>query len=364
MKNKIFLILGIALAVGLIWYKLSINTKNAKKEIEAEKAAIPFAVEAAAVRLASFSDTISYPGVAEATGTVNMLSETDGRVLRVHIANGSSVKKGELIAVIDNAMKVPGLQIHQIEYNKAKTDYNRYAELYKQNNATGVELENARHAVEAAEKQLKLAQTEIGKGNIYAPTSGVVANKSINPGDFLSIGSPVAVIVPLTKVELRVQVPENEINKIHVGQSVHFTTDAYGDRKFTGTITAIIPTANQAKRFPVLVSVSNSQHGVTLMGGMTVNVLVQDPKTDSAIIIPRVAVKGDMSAPFVWRVDKDKKATKQSIKLGKDRNGEAEVLSGLRVGDIVVSKGQANITEGMTLGSLKIVESKQSSKTN
>ena len=358
MKNKVLLIIGIAIAIGLIWYKLSDNTKKAKKEIEAEKAAVPFAVEATTIGLGDFSDSTSFPGIAEATGTVNMLSETDGRVLNLTIENGSKVNKGDLIAVLDNSLKVPGLQIHQIEYNKAKTDYNRYAELFKQNNATGVELENARHAMEAAEKQVKLSQTEIGKGKIYAATSGVVTSKAVNVGDYLSIGSPVAVIVPVSKIELRIQVPENEIQKIKVGRSIAFTTDAYGDRKFSGKVTSIIPTANQAKRFPVLIQVDNDQPDVTIMGGMTVNFTVQDPKAAPGLVVPRNAVKGDIQTPFVWLINKDKKTIRQTIKLGRENRDQIEVLSGLNSGDVVVVKGQSNIKEGMSLDTWKMVANK------
>ncbi|SHK25825.1 MULTISPECIES: efflux RND transporter periplasmic adaptor subunit [Bacteroidota] len=358
MRNKIFLIVGVLLVVGLVWFKLSSNQKKVDKEIRAEQEAVPFAIEAIAVTEEQFDDSFSYPGQLETTGMVNLVAETDGKVVKLNIQNGSKVSKGQVIAVLENPMKQPSHQIHQIEYEKAKVDYQRYAELHKQNNATGVELETARHALNMAEKQLKISQSELSRTTVIAPISGVIATKSASVGDYLSPGSPVAVIIPLNQLEVRFQVPEKEISKIKQGKPVRFTVDAYPTHHFEGVVSAIIPNANQAKTFPVLAKVNNNQHGITLMGGMTVNVDMDASEKISTLVIPRTAVRGDFNAPYVWLVGEGKKAVRRPFQKGRELEDYIEVISGLKPGDIVVTKGQSNITEGIDLTSVKITESK------
>lgn len=356
MRNKLFLIIGILLAIGLIWFKLSLNQQKVDKEIREEKDVVAFAVEAIVLKPADFSGSTSYPGLVETTGTVNVVSETDGRVVTLNIQNGSTVHKGQVIAILENPMKAPTHQIHLIDYNKAKTDFERYSELYKQNNATSVELETARHAMETAEKQLRISQSELSRAVVKAPISGVVTNKFTNTGDYLSPGSPVAVIVSLNQLEVRFHVPEKEIANIKPTQHVRFTVDAYPGEYFEGTVSAIIPSANQAKSFPVLIKVSNNQHGITLMGGMTVNIEVEAPQNTSILVLPRTAVRGDLGSPYVWLVDENKKAVQRSFQMGREIEDMVEVSSGLDAGDIVITKGQSNITEGISLESVKIVD--------
>lgn len=359
MRNKIFIILGILVVAGLIWLKLSSNKRETAKEIRAEKAFIPFAAEAVVIRQSDFSNTVSYPGTVEVSGIVNIISETAGRVIKLNIQDGAAVQKGQVIAVLNNDMITSSHQIHQIDYKKAKEDYQRYLELHKKNNATGVELETARHALETAEKQLKISQTEVDRGVIRAPVSGVAASKSINVGDIVSPGSPIAVIVPLQEIEVRFHVPEKEISGIQKGQPVHFTVSAYPQHVFEGTVSAVIPTANQAKSFPVLIKVKNNQHGITLMGGMTANVKTADGGKFSILSIPRTAIQGDFKQPYVWMVGEAKKAIRRPIQTGREFEGRVEVLSGLEAGDTIVTKGQLNIKDGVVLEALKMVSDNQ-----
>lgn len=354
MRKKLYLILGVLLLVGLILFKLFSNKENAEKEIQAEKESISFAVEAIVVKKSDFTNTVSYPGTVEVSGMVNVVSETDGRVVKLNIQNGSTVKKGQVIAILNNDMKTSSHQIHQIDYKKAKEDYQRYLELHKKNNATGVELETARHALETAEKQLRISQSELDRSVIHAPVGGIIAGKSVNAGDILSPGSPIAVIVPLNELEIRFNVPEKEIPRIHKGQQVNFTIDAYPQHIFVGIVSAIIPTANQAKSFPILIKVKNDQHGITLMGGMTANIKTEDAQAVSTLIIPRTAIRDN----YVWLVQEAGRTVRRTIKTGREFEDQVEILSGLAAGDTVVFKGQSNINEGLVLENLKIVDYK------
>lgn len=171
MRNKIFLLLGVLIVIGLIVLKLSLNSARSQKEISAEQAFIPFAVEATTVRVMDASTSTNYPGTIEPSKTVNVLTQTDGRVTAINVSKGSSVEAGQIIATLRNEVKTQSHQIDEINYDKAKVDYERIQSLYKENNATGVELETARHALKTAEKQLGISKTDVGYKTVYAPIS-------------------------------------------------------------------------------------------------------------------------------------------------------------------------------------------------
>lgn len=358
MRKKLYLIIGVLLLVGLILFKIFNNKEKAEKEIQVEKESIPFSVEAIIIKKSSFTNTLSYPGTVEVSGMVNIVSETEGRVVKLNIQNGSTVQKGQVIAILNNDMKTSSHQIHQIDYKKAKEDYQRYLELHKKNNATGIELETALHALETADKQLRISQSELSRNVIYAPIGGVVSNKSINVGDILSPSSPIAIIVPLNEIEVRFHVPEKEISQIQVGQHIDFTVDAYPQHIFEGTISSIIPIANQARSFPILVKVKNNQNGITLMGGMTTNIKTIDNQKVSTIAIPRTAIREN----YVWLVKDGKKAVQCPLKTGREFEDKIEVISGLKIGDTIITKGQSNISEGIVLETLNIVNDKQNTQ--
>ncbi|PSL29000.1 efflux RND transporter periplasmic adaptor subunit [Chitinophaga ginsengisoli] len=354
MRNKFFLLLGVLVAIGLIALKLFLNKEASDKEIKAEKALIPFAVEATTVRTVDASASDNYPGTIEPSRTVNVLTQTNGKVTNVNVAKGSGVQEGQIIATMRNDLKTQSHQINRINYDKAKLDYERIQSLYKENNATGVELEGAQHALKTAEKQLGISQTDVGYETVRAPITGIVTEKFVNVGDILSDGGQVATIVSLQHIELRVYVPESEISKVQVGQQVGFTVDAYTGYQFRGSITAIVPQATQAKAFPIVVRAANKQHGIMLMAGMTANVNFKNQETTSPLAIPRTAIRGDINSPYVWSIDKDKRAVRRPFQMGRQMEEYVEVISGLNPGEVVITKGQSNIAEGLKLESLKL----------
>ena len=354
MRNKIFLFLGILLAIALIALKLFLNKKASDKEIKAEQAFIPFMVEATTVQVMNSPTLNNYPGTIEPSKTITVLTQTDGRVTGVHVAKGSPVQAGQLIATLRNELKTQTHQINQLNYEKARIDYERIQSLNKENNATGVELENARHTLSTAEKQLGISKTDLGYTTVHAPISGIVTEKFVNAGDVLASNAQVATIIALQNIELRVYVPESEIARVQVGQQVGFTVDSYTGYSFTGKIMAIIPQATQAKVFPVVIKAVNNQHGLLLMAGMSANVSFTTSATTIPLVIPRIAIRGDYSAPYVWLVGKNKKAIRRSFRMGRELEDQVEVIAGLNAGDVIVTKGQSNITEGLTLASLKM----------
>lgn len=107
--------------------------------------------------------------------------------------------------------------------------------------AEGLEMSlvQAGERIEAADKSVELAQSQLGKTSITAPLAGTVLAKSIEPGEFATPGRPIATLVDLTRVEVKIYVPEKDVGKLRLGNEARVRTDAYPDRFIAGTVSRI-----------------------------------------------------------------------------------------------------------------------------
>lgn len=353
MRKKILFTIVVLGVIALITLKLLFNTQAANNEIKAEQAPVPFTVEAIPAQVRTFNESFTYPGALQASEIVKVLTESDGRVVKLNVAKGDMVKTGQSVAVLDNKLKLKNYQLNQINFEKAKVDLDRLKALYQENNATKVELETAIHAYKNAEKQLQIAKDELNYLSIKAPINGIIVEKLANVGDVVAVNAPITTIAMLQQMEILVHVPEKDITSIKKGSKVDFSVDAYPGRIFQGTITAIIPVGNEGRIFPVYVKASNNQNGLQLMAGMAASVNFNMAKKKTALAIPRSAIRGDLSAPYVWIINDQLKVIKRFFKPGNVLGEYIEVLSGITADEKVITKGHSNVTEGMKLPSYK-----------
>lgn len=354
-------------AIAIVAFTLIGNRDRASTEINKELVAVPFTVSAAYVTEEFFSDNATFRGSVEAKNIVTIYSEADGKLVFSAIERGKVFKKGELIGSVDQAIRAANNQINTIglvkakaEYGNAKTNANRYEALVKENNATQVEVENARLQLNAAalqlstlQQQINISTKQVGQTQIFAPASGVVIEKKANASEYVQPGTPLGIIADLNTVIVNLFIPENYIPKIKVGNSVSLVADVYPNTVFNGSIKNIIPVANQAKAFPVEIELSNNKPQ-KLMAGMSMNISFTANNSITALTIPRTSIVGDFSKPSVYIIDADKKPVITPIKIGRDFGTSVEILEGLKENDVVITAGQSNIEKGKILSNYKI----------
>lgn len=105
--------------------------------------------------------------------------------------------------------------------------------------ALEVSLVQANAHIEASEKSVELAQSQLGKTAIAAPLSGTVLTKSIEPGELATPGRPIATLVDLTRMEVKIYVPEKDVGKLRLGNEARIRTDAFPDRPVAGKVSRI-----------------------------------------------------------------------------------------------------------------------------
>jgi RND family efflux transporter MFP subunit len=207
---------------------------------------------------------------------------------------------------------------------------------------------NARAAVATAETQVEQARKNVADTSIVAPFSGYVSEKTADVGEYLSPQAPntkICTIVRTAILRLKIDIPEQSIAKVAVGQGVSAQVSAYPDRKFAGTIARILPGLNtQSRTLTVEAEIENT--GGLLKPGQFATVRITQSKPEPAVMVPASAIRtdGDVNRIFVI---KDGVANERIVKIGLLENELIEIKSGVQENEIVATSNLDKLGDGV-----------------
>lgn len=207
-----------------------------------------------------------------------------------------------------------------------------------------IDFEQARIGIRQAEAALDLANLQLAETTIEAPFDGVVTELFIEEGS--RVGPQTSVLRLVSKeLEAVVDVQESLISQVEAGQSASLQVTAYPNQDFPGVVTSVAPTADpETRTFPV--KVTPSKGAELLRGGMFAEVTILAQEKTNTLLVPRAAVVQDGSDPYVYVVRGDV-AERQPVTTGLFDTDRVEILAGLKEGDVVVTAGQPNLSEGV-----------------
>lgn len=337
----------------------------------------PVAVEVTKAELTEFTDGIDVVGSLSPKFSADVKSEFVGIVTEVYVTEWVRVKKGTPLAKIDAremeivlqksraAVETAKANLLQSEVagNRANREYERLLKLKEyglvtqqtldegltEKEASAARIEAARSQLGAAEEDLRHTQTRLSKLIIYSPMDGVVSLRNVNVGDLVGelSGKPMFRIIDTRKLDLTATVPSTEMEAVHIGQSLTFSTDAIRGKNFTGKVMFINPVVNEADRsVKVIAEVENVSE--QLKGGLFIKGRIITGKRTDILRIPRTALlswdiaekKGDV---FVVEGETAKRRT---IQTGSVMGDFVQVTAGLSPGEPVVVRGGFNLKDG------------------
>lgn len=204
---------------------------------------------------------------------------------------------------------------------------------------------NVRAAVVAAQANTETARKAINDAVIYAPISGYISERIADVGEFAATNTKVATILRTSVLRLKIDVPEQSIGKVAVGQGVSIQTSAYPDRNFAGTIVRVAPNVNTTSR---VLSVEAEVENVSglLKPGQFATVRITQSKPEPAVMIPASAVKtvGDNNKVFVI---KDGVAEERQVQLGLLENNLIEIKQGVQENETVATSNLEKLGDGV-----------------
>lgn len=286
-------------------------------------------------------------------------SELGGAVLRVSAEQGQSVRKGQVLASIeaptqDDAVRSAesALRSERQNLEQAQREVARAESLAKAGAIASRDVENARNAVISAESRvadatarLSSARKGLADATVVSPISGIVADRPVNTGDVVAIGTPLYTIVDPASMQLEASVPSESLAAVRVGATVQFRVRGYPDQAFVGKVERISPTADPVTR-QVSIWVSVDNRGGRLVGGLFAEGRVTQ-QARKGLMVPLSVITEDQGAASVLRVANGT-VDRVPVTLGL-RDPQTEqvlVTSGLEAGDIVLRGVAQGITPG------------------
>jgi membrane fusion protein (multidrug efflux system) len=313
------------------------------KAPDAEKAADAIPVEVAKASHRAVAASYTGTGALDARAESQVVAKTSGIAMAVFAEEGQHVKAGQALVRLDaDRARLQAAQ-SAAQVRKLEANYQRAKQLAAQQMVSANDLDQLKYDLANARAVNNLAELELSYTNVVAPISGVIASRSIKPGNFVQINTPIFRIVDDSRLELTLNVPEREIATLKAGQPVELQVDALPGQSFDGTVDRVAPVVDSGSgTFRVICTFAG---GGALQPGMFGRIKIDYDKRANALVIPRVALLDDQGTPAVYVV-RNGKATRVPVKTGYTDGEWTEVRSGLKPGDAVVTAGKVALRDG------------------
>jgi membrane fusion protein (multidrug efflux system) len=348
---------GLALVAGGAWWFQ--NKRDTRSGDGATAAAIAPArgggadagvvpVEVGRVEATSIADDAQAVGSVRAHQGVMLRPEVSGRISKINFRDGQRVRRGQLLVQLDDTLQGAQLQQAQAQASIARTNLQRNRELVAQNFVSASVVDQSAAALEVAEAQVALAQAQLARMRIVAPFDGVAGISNVNLGDYVKDGADLVNIEDTSSMWVDFRLAERFLASLKTGQNVEVQLDAMPDRKFTGEVEAIDALLDANGR-SLLVRARLRNPGGELRSGMFARARVVFSMRANALVVPEEALVPQGGKQYLVKVvdgPNGKVAQRLEARIGLRLPGKAEILEGVRAGDMVVTAGQARLMRG------------------
>jgi HlyD family secretion protein len=426
-KKKIYILVGVV--VTLIIVLLTLKSKGIIGGNDDSKK-----VETSKVDEITIIETVSATGKIQPEIEVKISSEVSGEIIALPVKEGQVVKKGDLLVKINPDLYTSGynrtvsnlsgtkagLSQADATFKEAKASYDRSKTLFDKGiisrsdwdkaiaafEGAKANKESAYFNVQSANATVKEAKDNLGRTTIYAPADGTISSLDVELGERVlgtqqMTGTELLRVANLNNMEVEVDVNENDIVKINIGDSTKIQVDAYLKKEFKGIVTSIsnsasaATTADQVTNFKVKVRILKESYQDLLEGkpatyspfrpGMTATVDIITERKEKVIGVPisAVVIKSDTTATKSYEIEdegEDKKVAPKNdkkfecvfvkvgnkakiriVKTGIQDDTNIEVVSGLKKGDVVIVGPYTTVTKDLNSGD-KVTLAKDSDK--
>jgi HlyD family secretion protein len=333
------------------------------------------AVSVAQARTGPIREDIEITGTLKPKEMVDVTSKVTGRVLRLTYQIGDFVRKGEVIAELEDSEIAQQVrraeaarevvratsQQRQAELSNAKADAARSKQLFDQGllsrqeyeaKITALQVVEAQNALVAAQADQALAELreltiQRQQMKIMAPISGHIAMRYVDTGAVVSPSTPIVRLVNVNTMVVVANVPERDVSRLRLGNAATVTVDAFGVDKFTGKIARVAPVLDPATRTALVeIELPNAQGA--LKAEMFARVRLDVGNIRQAVLIPRESLvyRGQQPGVFVMQAEKP---VFRTVDTGATHGGDVEVVANLESGTPIVYRGAAMLEEGDTV---------------
>lgn len=343
MKKSLPYIITICLII-IVVLMLMRNKQEIDVQIAfAEQKVAAYPVKIKEVKMGTLDAKLVVPGILAPVHELMLMAETQGRVIAIYKKEGDWVKKGDMIAKVNDELMKAELMVTEANYEKAQKDLKRALTLNDGGAITQQQLEGLQLNEKAAHAKYITSRKRVSDTAIRAPISGYINKLFLKEGGMIGISVPACELVNIRSLKMFLKVDENDVMKISRGQVVEVKVNILKEEMLKGEVVSIGTKSDYALQYAIEIMISENPDQ-RLKAGMVATALFSFPDEDEAPIISRKALVGSAMNPKVYVVEGDK-AFLRTIKISGSNKNLIKISEGLSEGDLLVSAGQFNLTD-------------------
>ncbi len=325
----------------------------------------------------ALSETFS--GSAQSSKESKVSFKVSGTLTRLNVKVGDLVRKGQLIANVDqtdysvqyqqsvanNKTSETQIQSAKSQLINSKASYQRIEKLYENNSVSISEFEQAKSALElaeashnaaiaqanASEKQVESARNQVRYSSLVAPFSGVITAVMVEENELVGSGTPIATLSAMDNPEISVGIPEIFISKIKRSQNVNIVFSSIPNQTFSGKVYEVGFSSLGGSTYPVTVRIDKPTQEIRPGMVADVHFSFNTGKSEQQIMVaPTAAIGEDSNGHFVFGLDKEGEnylVKKKKIQIGELTSAGFEIKAGLANGELVATAGLNSLLDGM-----------------
>jgi len=320
----------------------------------------PSVVTAITAQKATWQPQLNSVGTLVAVHGVDLSSEISGLVRDVKFKSGDDVEAGSVLVQLNADSDIAQLKALQTAVDLAATILKRDQAQFAVQAISQAQLDNDKADLKNKTALVDQQSAIVAKKTIRAPFSGRLGISAINPGQYLNPGDKIVTLQTIDPIHVDFYLPQRQLGQVATGQTVSLTSDAFPNKVFHGTVTAINPKIDPTSRsVQVEATIANPEH--QLLPGMFANVSVDAGHVESYLTLPQTVITFNPygSTVFVIQPAKAKKDDKGNmqpaqgleaqqvlITTGETRGDQVAILSGIKEGQQVITSGQIKLKNG------------------
>lgn len=289
-----------------------------------------------------FNNYIQVQGRVDADENVSLSPEMGGNITKINVKPGDAVQAGQILAEVDNRVILQGIAELQNGLDLAKILFEKQKNLWEQKIGTEVQYLSAKNQKESLEKKMATLQQQLDMSRIKSPINGFVDAVDIKLGQMAAPGMPAIRVVNTSNLKVKGEVAESYASKIKSGNVVDIIFPDMADT-IHSKVSYSAKVINMLNRtFNVEVRLDNTRE---YHPNMVAIMKIVDYSNPQAFVIPVSTIQHTEQGDYVLLAEKNK-VKKQYVKVGRSYNGNAEITSGLKENDLLITKGFQELNEG------------------
>ncbi|WBL23080.1 efflux RND transporter periplasmic adaptor subunit [Zunongwangia sp. HRR-M8] len=337
-KNKYHLIIGMLLMITTL--------TSCKDSAQQKQQKTPNRVSVQKVTKNKGSEQFNYSGNLEADNTVNLSFSVAGRVQTIYAEEGQHVKKGQLLASLEQTRYQSAYVVAEANYTRAEDQFKRSQDLFDLKSLPERDLVVTKANKAQAKANMNLAAKDLEDTKLVAPFTGIITKKVTEAGAIQSPGSPAFVLTKTNIMYATASISESDIAHVSIGDSVEVEIPALNEKR-KSQVSILVPQAdNYSRTFEVKVKLENKNGAI--LPGMLAQLHINTGVSQDRISIPTTSILKDTdNIAYVFLAQPNKTAIKKRITIERATGmNQVIISSGLKEGDLLITQGNSKLVDG------------------